>query len=369
LLAVALLATASSGCKRSAAERRLLDPPPYSVVSANELRVRPDIFARLTFADASAATSKATARGFGRVVFAPSGSYAVRTSVAGFVEQVKVSIGQEVKAGQSLATIRSGEIARLRADAARLESTIATEEDGVARVTRLIADGAASTRELVEGKGRLEAARAEYAGVRDALSAVGGLGGRGEYFDLRATAPGHVLARNIAPGERLSTDAAEPAFLIGDPKRLLVRGSFPERDVSLLREGAVCRYQLPALGTAEVEGTLANVVRAVDSKTHMAEALCVPKDADPRLAADMTAKIDAVVASNGAVTVPRSAVLMRRDDHVLFVRSGDGLLQRRVVHLGSSIGDDVQILDGINTGERIVVENAILLDGELDRVL
>lgn len=365
-----MLALGGLGCRRSAAaERRLLEPPPYSVVATNELRVRPDIFAMLSFKEVSSAPSKATVRGFGRVAFAPSGSYAVRTSVAGFVERVLVSIGQEVKAGQVLATVRSGEIAKLRADAARLESTITTEEDGVTRVTKLIADGAASTRELVEVQGRLASARAEYAGVRDALSAVGALGGRGEYFDLRASAAGHVLARSIGPGERLSADATEPAFLIGDPKRLLVRGSFPERDVPLLREGAVCRYQVPALGTAEIEGTLTNVVRAVDSKTHTAEALCLPNEIDPRLAADMTAKIDAVISSSGAVTIPRTAVLLRRDDHVVFVRSGEDRLVRKVIHLGATIGDDVQILDGLSGGESVVVQNAILLDGELDRVL
>ena len=82
----------------------MLDAPPYSVTSSNTLRVRPDLFAALTFQEVGRASAQATVRGFGRVAFAPNSAYAVRASVAGFVERVHVIVGQEVQAGQALAT-------------------------------------------------------------------------------------------------------------------------------------------------------------------------------------------------------------------------------------------------------------------------
>jgi cobalt-zinc-cadmium efflux system membrane fusion protein len=60
---------------------------------------------------------------------------------------------------------------------------------------------------------------------------------------------------------------------------------------------------------------------------------------------------------------------MRRDDRVVFVHIAPGELERRVVHVGSELGDHVQVLDGLREGENVVVENAVLLDGELDLVL
>lgn len=368
-LFVIVAAVLQAGCRRSAAQQRMLEAPPYSVSGPNELRVRPDLFAALTFREVGAGSAQATVRGFGRVAFAPNSAYAVRTSVAGFVERVHVSVGQEVQPGQPLATIRSSEIARLRADARRLEASIATDEDIVKRLDKLIGEGAASTRELVEAQGRLNAERAEYSGVREALSAVGALVGGGERFDLRASAAGRVLIRRVAPGERLAPDAPDPPFLIGDPKQLVVRGSFPERDVPMLDEGGACRYQVPALGATEFEGVLTNIVRAVDSRTHTGEAICLSKSVDARLSADMTAKIEALVSSDGALTVPRSAVLLRRDDRVVFVQVSENVLQRRAVQLGASIGEDVQIVDGLKAGDQVVTQNAILLDGELDQVL
>jgi multidrug efflux pump subunit AcrA (membrane-fusion protein) len=126
---------------------------------------------------------------------------------------------------------------------------------------------------------------------------------------------------------------------------------------------------VPALGANKLEGTMTNVVRTVDAKTHTAEAICVPKELDARLSADMTAKVEAVVSSEDAVTVPRSAVLLRRDDRVVFVKSGDHVLQRRVVRLGPTIGDEIEVLEGLKVGDAVVVKNAVLLDGELDQVL
>ncbi len=347
----------------------MLEAEPYKVSSRNELLVRPDLFSRLTFREVSSGGTQATIRGFGRVAFSPNSAYAVRSSVAGFVERVHVSVGQEVRAGQGLATIRSSEVARFRADARRLEASMATDEDTIKRLEKLVEEGAASTRELVEARGRLNASRADYSGIREALSAVGALGGSGERFDLRASAAGHVLIRRVAPGERLAPDTVDPPFLIGDPKQLVIRGSFPERDVLLLKEGCPCQYQLPALGVAQFEGTLTNVVRAVDSKTHSAEAICKPKALDGRLAGDMTAKIEVSVSDTSALTVPRTAVLLRRDERVVFVKSGESLLQRRAIQLGASVGDDVQVLDGLKAGEQVVIKNAVLIDGELDQVL
>lgn len=345
------------------------EAPPYATVGPNELRVRPDLMRELAFEAATRTGTRAGVRGFGRIAFAVDGSYAVRSPVAGIVERVPVVVGQSVRVGDVLATVRSSEIARQRADAKRLDATIAADEDAAIRIERLVGEGAASSRELVDVRARLDASRAERSGVRASLAAVGATGGDGGLFALRATASGKVLSRRIAPGERVSGDADAAAFTIGDPSSLVVRAAFPERDAPLLHEGAPCRFEVPALGTDAFEGRIENVVRAVDAKTRTAEIVCAPRSVDPRLAADMTAVAFAELAGDDVVTVPRAAVLLRRDDRVAFVRTSTDTLTRRVVRLGATIGDRVQILEGITAGESIVTTNAVLLDGELDQVL
>jgi RND family efflux transporter MFP subunit len=178
-----------------------------------------------------------------------------------------------------------------------------------------------------------------------------------------------VLSRQISAGERVDPESDKPIFLIGNPSAVVVRAAFPERDAPLLREGSPCSVCVPALGSGKIPGSVVNLVHALDMRTHTVEASCAPSTGDARLSADMTAKVDVTVHGTGVLVVPRSAVLLRRDARVVFVATGDERLSRRSVDLGASVGDNVQIVKGVQAGERVVTANAVLFDGELDRVL
>jgi hypothetical protein len=67
--------------------------------------------------------------------------------------------------------------------------------------------------------------------------------------------------------------------------------------------------------------------------------------------------------------VPRSAVLLRRDERVVLVRTSANEVVRRAVTTGLAFGSDIQILAGLRAGELVVSEGAVLLDGELDQLL
>jgi RND family efflux transporter MFP subunit len=194
-------------------------------------------------------------------------------------------------------------------------------------------------------------------------------GGGGDRIELKATQDGQVLTRTITPGERVSGDASEAAFMIGDPGKLVIRGAFPERDAPFLQRESPCWFTAPALGQERFEGSVSQVLRAVDPRTQTVEVLCTPRQPDPRLTAEMAVRAEVAVGMGQSLLVPRSAVLLRKDDRVVFVRTGERQLERRKVQIGAALRDAVQVLDGLKAGDEVIVKNAILLDGELDEVL
>ncbi len=360
----------SVGCTRAhGADRQALPAPPFEVVGQDKIKIRPDLFSTLTFKTIQATDVQATIQGFGQVAFAPNGSYAVRVPFSGFVEKVLVNVGAQVKAGETLATLRSSDLAKLRADLSRLAVTVHTEEDGITRLERLISEGAASSRELVEARGRLNTAQAEIDGIKTSLAAARAAPSGGDRLEIRASASGSVLARNLAPGERVQPDGEKPAFVIGNPSDNVVRAAFPERDAPFLSEKAKCSFTIPALGATKFDGEVTQIVRAIDPRTHTVEAVCSPNEKDSRLTAQMTARVEVAVKGNNLLVVPRSAVLIRRDNRVAFVKAGPETLERRLVDIGGTVGDSIQILKGISPGEDVVTQNAVLFDGELDSVL
>jgi len=366
-LLVGLLA--AGACAEAVAPRTPQVEAPYEVAPDGRLRVRPDVWDHLALAAAATTDVQGELVGVGRLEFAPDAAYAVRVPFPAYVEAVHVTAGARVQQGDALASLRSGEVARLRSEVRRLTATISARRDAVARYQRLHQEGAGSPRELVQAQADLAEGEAELRGIREGLRAVQAEHAGADKFVLRASASGQVLQRFVDPGERVAPEDKDPAFLIGDAGRLVAVAAFPERDAASLRDGGECGFVVPALGSLAMEGSLMQVVQTVDRATRTASAVCVPRTPDPRLRAEMAARVRATVRGEDAIVVPRGAVLLRRDEFVVFVVAGELSLERRAVTLGTSVGEQIQVLAGLVQGEQVVVENAVLLDGELDLLL
>lgn len=364
------LGLSSAACHPEARlEPASLPGPPFTREESGLLRVRADLLAQLRFERVERTALQATLQGFGSVAFAPGASYAVRSAVPAYVERVLVTVGQTVSRGTALAVLRAPEVARLRGESRRLQVELSTARDEVTRLARLVPAGAASDRELVAARARIASLQAELSGVSGGLTAANAAAGAGDTFTLRATAPGQVIERSVDPGERVDPSDAAPAFLIGDPSSVVVRAAFPEREAPMLVTGAPCTFVVSALGADRFEGEVTQIVQAVDPTTHTAAAICRPRAANPRLRAEMAARVDVDASGAPSVLAPRSALMLRRDDRVVFVRRAGGALERRAVEVGADFGDRVQILRGLDAGDEVVAENAVLLDGEFDQLL
>jgi RND family efflux transporter MFP subunit len=84
---------------------------------------------------------------------------------------------------------------------------------------------------------------------------------------------------------------------------------------------------------------------------------------DPRIKAGMFGDIRLITeVRTGIVKVPSDAVVRRFDTPYLFVVTGDGTVEQREVELGISIGEQVQIVEGVEPDERVVIQGQSLLD-------
>jgi len=62
--------------------------------------------------------------------------------------------------------------------------------------------------------------------------------------------------------------------------------------------------------------------------------------------------------------LPISAVIQEYGKSVVFVGRGTGQYERREVTIGTRSGDLVPVLSGVQAGERVIVDGAILLKGQ-----
>lgn len=263
----------------------------------------------------------------------------VRAASAGDVLEVLVEEGDRVVAGQVLARLDRGRASILHHE--RLALAERTQAR-VARAEALAARGLAS-RDALETDTALAAdthlaARLSEADLADR--------------DLRAPFAGIVARRHVQPGARLG--AGESAFTIVDPAMLRADIDVPERDLALLATGQRALVSAPAAPGCVTEATLAAIASAIDPRTGTGSARVDLSDPIGHCRPGLTVRVVVEYARiPDAVLVPRVAIVDDPLGPAVFVVE-DGLAIRRPVALGIASGAEVQIIEGLDGGERVI---------------
>lgn len=256
--------------------------------------------------------------------------------VMGAIDDLPVTLGQPVQAGDILARISAAEIgARLLQ--ARSQLNVAQRD--LARERDLLGKGA-STADLVKGlEDRLAMTQAM---VREAEAMLA-------YTTIRAPFAG-VVARKFVNAGDFATPGA-PLLEVEGTTAFEVEAGVPDSLAGSLALG--CQL-LVTVGDGTFDGTLAELAPAADAAAHTVTVkIAVPAQAAVR--SGQFARIQIPGASAQALFVPSTAVIAFGQMEQVFVVGADGRAALRLVKTGAHHGDDVEILSGLDDGEQVVV--------------
>jgi HlyD family secretion protein len=178
--------------------------------------------------------------------------------------------------------------------------------------------------------------------------------------DAVITAPfdGTILSVRVSDGEWASPGAA--AMLMASTKSLILDVNVDEVDIAQLAVGQTAHLSFDALKGETARGT---VTRISPMSTSVSGAVAYPIEIsiDPGelpVRLGMTASVDVVVAhSEDALLVPNRAVDADREAGRYYVtrQLSDGSVQRLEVRIGLRDGTNVQILEGLDEGDVVVL--------------
>ena len=288
--------------------------------------------------------------------------------VQGRVASVNVVVGDHVDRGAVLLTIHAPDIALARAQAAEAHTSRALAEQNAARAATLVESGAGSQSDRLSTQAALLQARAEEARATAALAALGGGHGVGDY-QLVAPMAGIVVERNVSLGTEVHVDQDQAVITIADLSTVWVIADVYEQDLSRVNVGDEATVDVVAFPGRQFEGRITYVGNTVDPQTRVARARIELANRDFALRPGMFANVRARGIAEGAVEIPLSAVLARRDQYFVFVRNADGSYTQREVRPGEQRGQHIAILSGLHIGDPVVTEGAILLDAEANEAL
>jgi RND family efflux transporter MFP subunit len=172
---------------------------------------------------------------------------------------------------------------------------------------------------------------------------------------------GFIVARNVSPGQKFERDAEW--FRIADLHRVWVLADVFESDAQYLRPGMPVRINLPNQKKA-FQGRVSNVLPQFDAAARTFKARIEVENPGYLLRPDMFVDVDLPVTFPHAIVVPAGAVLDSGLKKTVFVECGEGLFSARTVETGRRFDDRVEIVKGLQAGERIVFSGNFLVNSE-----
>jgi RND family efflux transporter MFP subunit len=272
---------------------------------------------------------------------------ALEAKVSGHIEQFPVELGQRVKAGVLVALLGSSDLK------ARLDQAEASQEQtgrNWNRISTLFHQQAATRAEYDDAQAQRRVADAAVAEARAML----------DYAKVVAPFDGVVTKKWADVGDLASP--GKPLVEIEDPSQLRVQADVPDVIAAHVHEGGQLGVRVDALNK-ELTGTVAEISPAADPVTHTFR-VKVNLAAVPGLRSGQFARLEVPVGESDALLVPEPAVVERGQMEILFVVA-NGHAHLRLVKTGRHIGDQVEILSGLDAGDVVVVGGASqLTDGQ-----
>jgi membrane fusion protein, heavy metal efflux system len=285
--------------------------------------------------------------------------------VSGRLIAVNVRPSDRVAKGQMIAELDSGDVAAGRGAYDSAKANADLKRKALDRATMLYQKGVIAQKDFEQAQADDAAAQAALSQARDQLRILGSdPASPGFSSVVRVLAPraGVVLDVNAAPGQfSKSLDASDPLCTIADIDSVWIVGDVLENDVGAVRPGAAADISINAYPGKTWKSTISAVSDAVDPLTHTLKARAVLPNPGLELKPEMYGSLSVVRSTEPALVVPVAAVLREGAAAYVFIQKGENRFERRDVEAGRTFGGEIEIKSGLQPGESVVSEGALLL--------
>jgi len=264
------------------------------------------------------------------------------SEIDGQVDNIQFKEGQNVSSGETLLTIDSKKLA---ASMAQAEANYNLAKANLTRSNSLVKQRTISKQEY-------DKAKSDYAATKAALELTAQ-----QLKDATITAPfsGTLGARHVSPGQYLRKGELVTTLVNNNP--IKIEFQVPERYFSQLKDGLLVKLSVEAFPNDRFTGKIYFIAPEIDSSTRTVMVKALVPNPDNYLRAGMFANVTInLKEKTSALTIPESAVMMNGKNSSVFIISEDSKAMIKPVKLGLRMKGKVEVIEGLNTGEKVIIE-------------
>jgi membrane fusion protein, heavy metal efflux system len=287
--------------------------------------------------------------------------------LAGLVESVAANAGDRVQRGQVLAVLSSHELASQRSELLATRKRLELARITLQREKKLWEEKISAQQDYLQAGAAVQEAEIAEQSARHKLAVLGAAEapeGNPTRYEIRAPIDGVITEKKVSVGQVLKDDA--DIFVVADLSSVWVELTVQAKDLNVVKAGQKALVKAASF-PAEANGRVSYVGALVGEQTRAAKARIVlpnPKGLwRPGLPVNVELTADEIQVP---LAVRADAVQSLRDWRVVFGRYGDKF-EARPLELGRSDGQVVEVLGGLEPGERYAARNSFVIKADIGK--
>jgi len=290
----------------------------------------------------------------------------ISSQMMGNIVEIRAREGDRVQSGQVLAIIDDAQprsavdqataaLTAAEKEVSAADSDLALAEITLKRYQQLYEKKSVSPQEFDEIKARYQSVEARRdmarAGQAQANAALTQARTTLGYTRIRAPFAGAVTQKKADAGTLASPGM--PIFIIEDTRSYRLETQIDESDIRLVHVGQAAPVMVDSLGNIQLSGKVVQIVPAADpaSRSFLVK---VELPIDTRLRSGLFGRAHFPRGERPAILIPQSSVVERGQLQGVYVLDGNQVAELRYVTLGKSAGVKVEVLSGLQGGDKVV---------------
>ncbi len=296
----------------------------------------------------------------GKIEYNENDLVAFRSLLAGVVEDVRFELGDFVRKGQVLASVKSNDIQDLVQQKRAHQAQIGILEQQLQTKRELLDDGLASRPEVLEIERELSNERIELDRINQSLQLYRASGSG--TFGVLAPKDGYIVQKAISSGQSISSDS-DPLFSISNLKQVWVMVNIYARNLRYVNEGDAVKVRTIAYPDQLYAGRIDRINHVFDDNERVLKARVVLENQNlnlmPGLSADII--IDRKSSQEKAFAIPNAArVFSHNKEYVVIYKSDCELSVKQITPIASN-EEFTYVHERFGDDEKVIGSNALLI--------
>ncbi|MDR0791875.1 MAG: efflux RND transporter periplasmic adaptor subunit [Chitinophagaceae bacterium] len=285
--------------------------------------------------------------------------------VSGNIQNVNVQLGDYVTAGQTLAVVKSVEMAGFSNDLVNAETNLRIAEKELEKTKDLYKSGLASMTDSLSAEIAVQQAKSGLNKAQRVLTINGG-GTQSDYI-IKAPISGFIVQKNITNNTVIRADNGNNIFTISDLKNVWIQANVYESNISKIHLGDEVSVTTLSYPGRIFKGKVDKILNVLDPSNKVMKVRIVLPNDDYALKPQMFASVTVTNQENTTMLcVSKDALIFDNSQYFVLNYKGNGKADIIKVSVKSTLGDKVYLTDGVKEGDKVIASNALLIYNDLN---